>query len=44
MAALVLAYLIADFPLQANWIYRFKVRCAAGLALHAAIHTAWDLN
>jgi hypothetical protein len=30
--------LIADFPLQANWVYRLKHRHWTGVLLHAAIH------
>ncbi len=37
-AGLLLAHLIADFPLQADWVYRWRSCSAAGLALHAAIH------
>lgn len=39
-ATLVLAHLIADFPLQTQWIYQFKTRSPAGVALHTAIHLA----
>lgn len=38
IAGLLLAHLIADFPLQADWVYRWRICSAAGLALHAAIH------
>jgi hypothetical protein len=37
-AALFLGHLIADFPLQANWVYRLKHRHWTGVLLHAAIH------
>ncbi len=35
---LLLAHLIADFPLQVDWVYRFKRRCTLGVAFHAGIH------
>ncbi|MBK8988737.1 MAG: DUF3307 domain-containing protein [Chloroflexi bacterium] len=35
---LLLAHLIADFPLQTNRIYILKTRGNKGLALHVAIH------
>jgi hypothetical protein len=38
LATLLLGHLIADFPLQANWVYRLKNRHWAGVLLHAAIH------
>ena len=41
LAYLVLAHLVADFPLQTNWVYRLKVRSTAGLALHAATHVVF---
>ena len=37
---LLLAHLIADFPLQTEWIYQFKCRSSLGVALHAMIHAA----
>lgn len=37
-ATLLLGHLIADFPLQTQWVYQFKTRSAAGVALHTAIH------
>jgi len=37
-ATLLLAHLIADFPLQTNGLYRLKSRHWAGVLLHAAIH------
>lgn len=40
VATLLLAHLIADFPLQSNLIYRLKTASRYGLALHAAIHAA----
>ena len=38
LATLVLAHLIADFPLQTNRIFRLKRRHWAGVLLHAGIH------
>ena len=38
LATLLLAHLIADFPLQTNGLYRLKRRHWAGVLLHAAIH------
>jgi hypothetical protein len=38
LATLILAHLIADFPLQTDWIFRLKSRHWAGVLLHAAIH------
>jgi hypothetical protein len=38
LASLVLAHLIADFPLQMNWIFRLKHHHWAGVLLHSAIH------
>ncbi|MCA9917983.1 MAG: DUF3307 domain-containing protein [Anaerolineales bacterium] len=35
---LLLAHLLADFPLQTNRIFRLKVTSNAGLALHVMIH------
>jgi len=37
-ASLVLAHLIADFPLQTHKIYSMKVHSTAGLVLHALVH------
>lgn len=37
-AALLLAHLISDFPLQTNRIFRMKIEGHLGLALHTAIH------
>jgi hypothetical protein len=37
-AGLLLAHLIADFPLQADWVYRLKVCSLAGIAIHAGMH------
>ncbi|MEZ4591970.1 MAG: DUF3307 domain-containing protein [Chloroflexota bacterium] len=37
---LLLAHLLADFPLQTNRIFRLKVTSNAGLALHVLIHLA----
>lgn len=37
-AALLLGHLIADFPLQTNWIYRFKTQSWLGVLLHTCIH------
>lgn len=39
IAYLMLAHLIADFPLQTNWLYTLKIRSVIGLALHAATHS-----
>jgi hypothetical protein len=35
---LLLAHLIADFPLQTNWIYAMKLKSILGIALHVLIH------
>ncbi len=35
---LLLGHLIADFPLQMNWLFRLKTRHWTGVLLHAAIH------
>lgn len=49
---LVLAHLIADFPLQTNTIYYLKMESSAGIILHSSIHALtaflltglrWDL-
>jgi hypothetical protein len=37
-AALLLGHLIADFPLQTSWIYRYKTESWLGVVLHSAIH------
>jgi len=37
-AALLLGHLIADFPLQTNWIYRLKTQSWFGVLLHTCIH------
>ena len=37
-ATLLLGHLIADFPLQTDWVVQFKKRHITGLALHASIH------
>ncbi len=37
-ATLLISHLIADFPLQAGWIYAWKMRSPLGLTLHAALH------
>ena len=37
-ATLLLAHLLADFPLQTDWMFRVKVRHWAGVVLHAAMH------
>ncbi len=36
--ALLLAHLLADFPLQTNRIFRLKLKGNAGLVLHVVIH------
>ena len=38
LAILLLGHLIADFPLQTNWVYRLKNHHWAGVLLHAVIH------
>ncbi len=38
VAALLLGHLIADFPLQTAWIYRYKTESWLGVLLHSAIH------
>ena len=35
---LLLAHLIADFPLQTNWIYAMKLKSNVGLVIHVLIH------
>ena len=35
---LLLAHLLADFPLQTNRVFRLKITSNAGLALHVLIH------
>jgi hypothetical protein len=35
---LLLAHLIADFPLQTDGVYRFKARSWVGVAVHSLIH------
>lgn len=37
-ATLLLGHLIADFPLQSNFIFRLKTRSFAGLFLHVGVH------
>ncbi|HRQ40710.1 MAG TPA: DUF3307 domain-containing protein [Chloroflexota bacterium] len=37
-ATLLLAHLLADFPLQTNRIFRMKIQGAKGLTLHVLIH------
>jgi hypothetical protein len=37
-ATLLLAHLIADFPLQSNFVFRLKTRSPAGLLLHVGLH------
>ena len=37
-ATLLLGHLIADFPLQTNWVFALKVKSSWGIALHVAIH------
>lgn len=43
LISLLLAHLLADFPLQTNTIYRLKSRAWWGVALHAAVHAAMAL-
>ena len=38
LATLLLAHLLADFPLQTDWIYKFKNNHWFGVLLHAMIH------
>jgi hypothetical protein len=38
LATLLLAHLIADFPLQTNSIFKMKVAGTRGLTIHVAIH------
>ena len=38
LATLLFAHLIADFPLQTNWVFRFKLESWLGVMLHSAIH------
>jgi hypothetical protein len=40
IATLLLAHLIADFPLQVDWLFRLKKRHWAGVLLHSAMHVA----
>ncbi|MFZ0544838.1 MAG: DUF3307 domain-containing protein [Candidatus Promineifilaceae bacterium] len=35
---LLLAHLIADFPLQTNWIFALKLKSNKGIAFHVLIH------
>lgn len=37
-AILLFAHLLADFPLQTNWVLRFKQRHWRGILFHALIH------
>lgn len=36
--SLLLAHLIADFPLQTNWIYAMKLKSNKGILIHVLIH------
>ena len=38
-AILLLGHLIADFPLQMDWIFQLKHRHWAGILLHSVIHS-----
>lgn len=40
LATLLLAHVIADFPLQTNQIFRWKMQSNLGILLHVAIHLA----
>jgi len=40
LAALLLAHLLADFPLQTGWLIRNKGRKLSALLLHGAVHYA----
>ncbi len=35
---LLIAHLIADFPLQTGWVYKMKIKSLRGLILHVAMH------
>lgn len=37
-ATLLLAHLIADFPLQTNWVFKVKTQSSWGVGVHVAIH------
>jgi hypothetical protein len=52
LVTLILAHLLADFPLQTNLLYQLKRSTAAGLLLHSSLHAItaflltglrWDL-
>lgn len=38
LATLLLAHLIADFPLQTNWVFKIKTQSSWGIAVHVGIH------
>jgi len=38
IATLLIGHLIADFPLQTDWIYRYKTESWVGILLHVIIH------
>ncbi|MCA9965659.1 MAG: DUF3307 domain-containing protein [Anaerolineales bacterium] len=37
-ATLLLAHLIADFPLQTNWVFKVKTQGSWGVGVHVGIH------
>ena len=37
---LLIGHLIADFPLQPDWVYHWKTRHWTGIAFHVSIHVA----
>lgn len=37
-ATLLLAHLIADFPLQTNWVFKVKTQSSWGVGVHVGIH------
>lgn len=39
LTTLLLAHMIADFPLQAGFIYRWKIKSLYGLVVHALLHS-----
>jgi len=41
--ALALAHLIADFPLQTEWVYQLKLRSRWGLVVHVTLHLAMTM-
>lgn len=41
--SLALAHLLADFPLQMEWLYQLKLRSRLGLVVHVAFHLLMTL-